>query len=382
MYIDDFKALEGGLPGRTGENIEYDGMRISRFQFRSGRAHPLPELSDTPLGALRDSDIEENRCFPYYTFQPARGAPSRGVIILLHGLNEKSWDKYLPWAAQLCRNSGKTVLLFPIAFHMDRAPADWSSPRKMQALAKSRQARYNAGAASFVNAALSTRLHAAPERFFLSGLEAYADVIELVRLIRKGRIKGINPSDRIDFFGYSIGAFLTEIIMLTDPEGLFSQSRAVLFCGGTTLDLMRPVSKYILDSTAAEAVTSYFTGRFPSVIRRSAGMAEIFQTFHEESRTFTGMALDDIGRDERNSRLKRVSGRLKAILLKQDGVMPAEAVRKTLEEGRRATGTILRVLDFPFPYDHVQPFPPIVDIAGKVDTAFRTVFSLTSEALS
>ena len=190
MYLDDLTALERAFPGRTGNDTEYDGMRISRFRFSSEGTGLLTDLGTSGLGAPRDGDIEENRNFPYYSFRPATVARPGGTIILLHGLNEKSWGKYLPWGSAAVPEHRKTVILFPLAFHMDRAPSDWSSPRKMQALASCRQARFKADAASFVNAALSARLHAAPQRFFLSGLEAYSDVLSLVRLIRRGGLPG------------------------------------------------------------------------------------------------------------------------------------------------------------------------------------------------
>jgi hypothetical protein len=74
---------------------------------------------------MPDCDVENNSRYSCLLMQPA-GSTSRGLILLLHGLNEKRWDKYLPWARRLVRQTGKSVLLFPIAFHMSRTPAPWS----------------------------------------------------------------------------------------------------------------------------------------------------------------------------------------------------------------------------------------------------------------
>ena len=60
------------------------------------------------------------------------------MIIVFHGLNEKKWDKYLPWAYGLATQTGKAVVLFPIAFHMSRAPERWSSRQEMYAIAQKR----------------------------------------------------------------------------------------------------------------------------------------------------------------------------------------------------------------------------------------------------
>ncbi|NBB90561.1 MAG: hypothetical protein GVY23_05055, partial [Spirochaetes bacterium] len=113
-----------------------------------------------------DRDVPENLRFRYPVFVPRRAqssaagegarAPSGGAIILLHGLNEKSWLKYLPWALELAEKTGRPVILFPIAFHMNRAPGAWSNPREMIGVSRERRKLFpGVAASSFVNAALS-----------------------------------------------------------------------------------------------------------------------------------------------------------------------------------------------------------------------------------
>lgn len=77
---------------------------------------------------LADRTIEENLRFEYLVVTDREERRFNGATLLFHGLNEKSWSKYLPWAQRLCRLTSRPVILFPIAFHMDRAPADWSAP--------------------------------------------------------------------------------------------------------------------------------------------------------------------------------------------------------------------------------------------------------------
>ena len=62
------------------------------------------------------------------------------MLLLFHGLNEKDWDKYLPWAHALARATGKAVLLFPTAFHMNRAMGHWSDHRCMHRASQERRA--------------------------------------------------------------------------------------------------------------------------------------------------------------------------------------------------------------------------------------------------
>jgi hypothetical protein len=61
---------------------------------------------------------------------------------LLHGLNERSWDKFLPWAARLVESTARAVILMPIAFHMNRALAEWSLLRAMRTVSKQRKMDY------------------------------------------------------------------------------------------------------------------------------------------------------------------------------------------------------------------------------------------------
>ena len=73
-----------------------------------------------------DAGIAENRIWTCDVVLPAGVERAGGAILLLHGLNERAWTKYHPWAVELARRTGRAVVLFPIAFHMQRAPASWA----------------------------------------------------------------------------------------------------------------------------------------------------------------------------------------------------------------------------------------------------------------
>lgn len=214
---------------------------------------------------MPDCDVESNSRYRCLFMQPAGSAP-RGLILLLHGLNEKRWEKYLPWARRLVR---QTVLPFPIAFHMCRTPAPWSDARRMAKVSAARRSAFPAiSASSFSNAAISSRLHMLPQRFFWSGLQAYEDILFLLRELRCGRLAGLPAETRVDLFAYSIGAFLSEILLMADEAGLFTSSRLFLLRGGPMLDRMNPTPRYILDSEAT--IRCGPSGRSVSANRRTA----------------------------------------------------------------------------------------------------------------
>jgi len=74
-----------------------------------------------------DGKIDENFSFVYPVFMPGGKQRADKAILLLHGLNERNWSKYLTWAEQLCKKTGKAVILFPIAYHVNRSPLSWTS---------------------------------------------------------------------------------------------------------------------------------------------------------------------------------------------------------------------------------------------------------------
>ena len=81
---------------------------------------------------------------------------------------------------------------------------------------------------SYVNAAISSRLEAHPQRIFWSGLQTYSDITEVVKDIKKGKIKGISPEADLDLFGYSIGSFLAFNYQNGRSSTLFYPIKSVL----------------------------------------------------------------------------------------------------------------------------------------------------------
>jgi len=267
---------------------------------------------------------------------------------------------------------------------MNRAPSEWSNPRKMSEIAEARRRTLSpVEATSFVNAALSTRLQLAPERFLWSGLETYYDVLQLIGEIRGNKNPLIDPEAEIGLFGYSIGAFLAEMLIMENAEGIFSQSKAFLFCGGPTLGEITPVSKYIMDSSANAALVSFYGDDFETKIRKNPPLLHLFNRIQTLGMTFRSMLFPSQLREFRVGRLAAVGKRLAALLLKRDRVMSSEAARRALVDGLNPfQAPSLDVLDFPFDYTHEQPFPQNRSTGPEANRAIRLVMSLATDHLA
>ena len=237
-----------------------------------------------------DVDVVENKDFSYTLFKKRTTEPASGVILIFHGLNERSWIKYLPWAERLVELTGKAAILFPIAFHMNRAPSAWGESRAMNKVSDVRR-EYSTSImnSSCANAAISSRIELIPQRFFWSGLQTFDDIVSLISEMRNGSNPHIAADATVDLFGYSIGSFLSEILIMTNPVNHFDDSRLFLFCGGPTLDRMSPNSKFILDSDATIAIYSYFTERLDTELSLDKRIAHYFGEAHQSGTIFKAM---------------------------------------------------------------------------------------------
>jgi len=329
-----------------------------------------------------DLEIFENREFSYTIFQKIGSKKSDSVILLFHGLNEKHWNKYLPWAEKLVQLTGKTVLLFPIAFHMNRSPADWSNPHLMNNVALLRR-NYSRSItnSTFANAAISARIQTIPQRFFWSGLQTFYDVVKLISEIKKNNHPLINPTATIDLFSYSIGSFLSEILMMANPRNYFSDSRLFMFCGGSTLDRMSPNSKFILDSDATIAIYSFYTERLESELKLDKRIAHYFNGNHVSGTYFKSMLSYKKNKELRENRFNELSKRIYAIALKKDEVIPPNEVINTLQGDYRSIPTKVDIMDFPFPYSHIKPFTEDSSYSDVVDKHFNTIFNSAAKFL-
>lgn len=349
-----------------GKNVVVDenGIRILFYPFRSA-----------PCNDTADNLFPENFEFLYPVFMPAKVEKAGNAILLLHGLNERNWSKYLPWAEKLCLQTGKPVILFPIAFHINRAPRNWSDPRAMSLiLSLRRHLNQDDRSSTYANVALSERISENPLRFFNSGRQSLRDVTQLLLTIDKGEHPLFLKHTRPDIFSYSIGVFLSEIALMINPMGLFSDTKLFFFCGGGLFSSMYGESRSIMDKTAFDKMYGYYMNDF------CEGMVSN-NVDEKEFQSFNCMIAGERQKEFRTAFFRSIKNRLKGVLLRSDKVMPFEGVIDAL--GEECSAERVSVLDFPYSYTHENPFPVVKqEITREVDFEFERVFSEAARFLA
>lgn len=327
----------------------------------------------------KDICIEENRFYKYQIIKPKGEATTQRVVFLFHGFNEKDWGKYVPWAKAISESTGFSVILFPIAFHMQRAPKGWSNKREMFKLSEMRKRSYpNVVHSTLSNVAISIRLHSMPQRFIWSGLQTYYDVIQLIEECKEGKHPYISKNFEFDFFAYSIGGFLAQILKLSNYNNYFANSKVCLFCSGATFNRLSPVSKFILDSEANIALYSFLIEHFDSVLQKD-NLLHHYITEHLEGQVFRSMLNYQRMRDLREGLLKKYEDQIYAITLKKDLVIPSFEVINTLKGAYRTINIKVDELDFNREYIHENPFNADSSASHLVDEDFKLVFSKVSD---
>lgn len=344
-----------------------------------------PDYVPDPIQVLldkSDAEISENIHFRYHIFRPKGEGKLKSVIFLFHGFNEKHWDKYLTWAKRLVDDTGKAVVMFPIAFHMNRAPHSWSDARTMYTICQQRKNRYpDVISSTLSNVAISTRLHNRPQRFIWSGLQTYYDMIDFVEAIKADLHPVIDKEATFDFFSYSIGSLLAEILVMTNKNGYFSDSKFCMFCGGAVFNRLSPVSKFILDSEANVSLYSYIVEHIESHMRHNPMLGEYLGESHPEGVNFRSMLNYKAFTEFREDTFRSMKDRVLAITLMKDAVIPAYEIVNTLKGIRRDIPIPVEILDFSYPYKHEDPFPILKPVADEVDDAFNKTFNRICEFL-
>ncbi|MFV0418094.1 MAG: DUF6051 family protein [Dysgonomonas sp.] len=354
------------LPGGLGNNDDYEFIPSIPKDYE-------PDVIQQMLNK-KDAEIQENIKFRYHMMMPKNVAKAKGIIFMFHGFNEKTWYKYLPWAKYIVDKTGKSIVMFPIAFHMNRAPAAWSSTREMYRVSEQRKERHpDILCSSLSNVAISTRLHNKPQRFIWSGLQSYYDVIDFVENFKEGLHPAIEQDASIDFFSYSIGTFLGEILMMSNKDGHFSKSKYATFCGGAVFNRLSPVSKFILDSEANVSLYSYVVEHLESHMKRDEVLRHYMHT-HPEGNNFRSMLNYKVLTTIREDIFRKMSDQFYAITLAKDEVVPAYEVINTLQGSCRDVPINIEILDYPYKYIHEDPFPALPKIADEVDKQFRYTF--------
>ncbi len=356
------------------------GLEIRVMQFTSNSSLVLPSSGAEGQTIYRqtiarvDDDIMENKSFSYPVFVPSFSEPHGKAIVLLHGLNERSWLKYLPWAYHLAANTNRPVILFPIAFHMNRSPEMWANPRAMMPLLNSRQQIKELEKSTFANVALSQRLSDDPLRFFVSGRQSAEDLIQLIETIKDGNYPLLKSNAQIDFFAYSIGAFLAQIMFIANPKSLLSASRLFLFCGGAHFSEMFGTSRLIMDSDAYARLRKYYLDDFLKELQVSTPFS-LYMLGNQLGEAFVSMVSPECNKKFRQERLAGLRDRIRVVSLKKDKVIPSSYIQSTFACINNPVKGMVQELDFPYEYSHEIPFPVLNSSnAVLVDRCFTRVF--------
>ena len=367
IYSERYAALDAQFALGKDCRIADSGIDIRFFPFDSSFRPLLLNTDDELIG--------ENASFIYPVLYPAGKAKSDEAIVLLHGLNERRWNKYLPWAEYLVQTTGKPVILFPIAFHMNRSPYAWSNPREMDYMLNLRRMRNGDDRfLTVANVALSERICEQPLRFYTSGKQSIIDLNKLAENIKRGEHPLFNKHARINIFAYSIGAFLSQIALMADESGIYSDSKLFLFCGGGIFSSMSGKSRSILDGKAFDVLLKYYSDTYPAILFSTESKDKL-------SQAFCSMIAPQWFERERVSFFENMGNRLSGISLKKDHVMPYDGIAHAM--GEKYTASHIQYLDFDYDYLHEAPFP----LTGKIDVSavngsFDKIFSTAAQFLA
>lgn len=360
---------------KMGGNIAFENSDVV-VRFFAFHSHVSTSFSDSSLNQTMVNDsVGENERFKYPVFIHSKRQTHNEVILFLHGLNERSWNKYLPWAEYLCRITGKAVLLFPIAYHVNRSPANWTNPRLLQKILDLRRKQNGQDRSlSFANVALSERLSDNPYRFYNSGRQSYFDVVKLISSIKSGKHPMFVENTKVDVFAYSIGAFLSQILFLTNPNKLLSNARLFMFCGGAIFNSMYGESRSIMDRKSFERLLEYYqSGCWTEKIA--------MQSDDDVMKAFYSMIAPENAKEHRVQVFEQMQSRLRGVSLMNDKVMPYAGVVAAL--GADCAAQCISVADFPYDYSHENPFPVnITDPSNEITRSFLNVFDKAADFLS
>ena len=372
IYLQRFSSQSHDL--LPGEGIYHCPVHHQDFETKNTFVTDIGHIDD--MIYMKDIDIRENKEFSYRIFMPASKKQADQAIFLLHGFNEKNWDKYFPWAQYLTEKTGYAVILFPIAFHMNRTLSIWSDKRKMFNLSEERKKLFpNVVNSSLSNVAISMRLHSMPQRFIWSGLQTYYDVIQFIEQCKAGKNPLFTPSTRFHMVSYSIGCLLAEILKLTNYNHYFDNSKVCLFCGGAVFNRLSPVSKYILDSEANIELYSFMIEHIKKHLAHDPHLKHYIDGPHQEGQILYSMLDYKVKREYREELFQQVSQDILSVTLKKDSIIPPYEIINTLQGAARDIPIPVEIYDFPFPYTHEIPFPMLEKEKDLIDENFKKIFS-------
>jgi pimeloyl-ACP methyl ester carboxylesterase len=380
--IERFRELKTLFSYEKIVKLDDTSLEIRPFRFHQEFINPeIKQLQHTisspEFCPVPDDHIEENNAFAYTVFVHKDVVRTDKAILLLHGLNERSWEKYLPWAEELAVKTRRAVILFPIAFHMNRTPESWYNPRLLLPYVNRRKEKFTClHNATFANVALSSRLSEHPVRFYVSGKESIFNLWQLIGEIKSGRHPLFKEDTSINIFAYSIGAFLAQVLLLSNPGQLTSNSRLFMFCGGTLFSRMDGSSRDIMDKESFLTLKNYLLNDF---LHEGCRILKRKEDFMEKA--FKAMLSFDKYRYCRENFFRENQDRIAAVTLKKDTVTPTAGAEEAF--GKKCADKILEEMDFPYEYSHQVPFPTHNRVAPEtVQQCFSAIFNRAAAFLA
>lgn len=196
---------------------------------------------------------------------------------------------------------------------MNRTPSRWCNPRETLSWANIRKSEINdLSNSTFANVALSSRLSNNPLRFYASGRESIYNLWQLVLEIKEGKHPLFKEDASINLFAYSIGALLSQVLLLANPEKMFSDTHLFMFCGGSIFSEMDGNARDIMDKEAFESIQKYYRHDF---LEQRLLPTTFKNDFMEQA--FKTMIREDVMQDHRETFFQRACNRIRAISLKK-----------------------------------------------------------------
>lgn len=369
-FIENYQQLKGIF------DLSQDEIKIpeSESKIINQVFYSSAGVSDIFAGQSEDEQIMENVRFRYPVIMPEGSKKARQVIILLHGLNERTWHKHLNGARMLSERTGKAVLMFPLSYHINRGLPEWTDNRKMAGLLEIRKRNYSGVQdASVVNLALSERLTENPLRFYSSGQQSIQDLIRLMKQIKKGEHPLFEAGTSTDIFAYSISCMLVQALMISNPGGILDKSKIVFFAGGSLFSGMKGISRFIMDSVAFKTILRFYT----DAVTKKTGFLNDLQTPGIEGnygRAFRSLIIPGMFAKEREQAMAGFSKNLMVIAMQNDRIMPVAGIREATGE-QFFRSNHFKIVHFPYDYTHENPFPVLYNkINQQVENAFMSVY--------
>jgi hypothetical protein len=314
--------------------------------------HGLSFAGEEVSDSHPDAQIDQNLRFRYTLVrdhtEPGRFTRHHRGLVLFHGLNERSFTKYIPWAYQVWAQTGIPVILFPLSFHINRVLPAWADLQQVSYDDR----RALAGNENYhrFNAVISARLNKHPERFFWGAVQSYGDVVDLARLIRSGEHPHFAPDAHLDFLGFSAGGYVPLALLLENEEQLFDKSRIVVFASAAAMRDVNLSSHLIVDHAAEVALMKLYV----KYLHRLANPRMLhWLAEHAEGRwlnQFCGLLPD---RSRLDARLREAGSRILGLANTSDQVMTPGAMMNSLQGVRRDTGVRVEELNLGI---HENPF--------------------------